>query len=836
MVELVELVLVALTAGAAAGTGEAASTAVQDAYQELKITTGEVLRRGISGADSAGGVVEMQLADPRAHRKELEGALARADDDERAELGAAARKVLVLVDPRGDAVGKYRVESRRDKGVQVRDHNVRTHHQDRMTARNSANAEAIAAVVQAGVVNGGISVHHGSAHTPVPHNLPPGARRFVGRSVELDRLTAFATAEAGSRVCVLDGQPGIGKTTLALRWGDTARGLFPDGQVYVDLRGFDSIRTAVTPEAAARMVLGALHVPMGSIPPEPDDQLALLRSTLDERRVLLIIDNVRDSTQVRPLLPGSRSCFTVVTARHRLHGLAVHHDAERIHLPPLTAEEAVHLLEQRLGTYRVETESAAVARIVAACGGHPLALSVVAARAADDPTNSLNGIVKALENKTEALDALHLPDAADMRAVFSLSYDNLPPAMAEGFRTLALFPGSRIDVRAAAAMIGSDLFQARETIHELVRCHLLGRTSSGHHAFHALAHIYGLEKTLRHDPPERREAIVVAVLNHLLHAASRADRLINDHRRPVALDPCLRPELLPVLTNRTDALAWFTSEYDNVLAAIAFATAEQLHPYTWQLAWTISNFAYLTARLQDWIDTHTDAVAAARRLGDRSVEVRLQQSLARAHGESGDYRRSVDWYSTALDILDELGDVQGRANALNGLAAVQLRANALHDAFDSASKALELYEGSGDDAATASTYSHLGRTCQALGEPTDAKRYHRLAENLYAKSDNLYGLAHVADSMAELESAAGRHRAAMTHLRRAVELHYKVGNLNYAAQSCRQLRSLLLDSDPAHALIEWLSQAIGTLEDNRKSEAAPFVEAIADHRSWSMSS
>ncbi|MGW4116264.1 GNAT family N-acetyltransferase [Actinosynnema sp. NPDC004786] len=694
-------------------------------------------------------------------------------------------------------------------------------------AGNHAGAGTIGTVVQAGVVNGPITVHQAPARATTPNNLPFGVQRMIGRQAQLDRLDALAGAASGSRLCVLDGQPGIGKTTLAVWWGDTARDLFPDGQVYVDLRGFDPTREAVTPEAAARMILGALHVPPSSIPSDPDDRLALLRSTLDDRRLLLIIDNVRESEQVRPLLPRSRGCFTVVTARHRLYGLVVHHDAERVPLPPLSDEESVHLLEQRLGHHRVQAERAAVDRVVAACGGHPLALSVVAARAVDDPANSLATIVRALESKSEALDVLRLADAGDLRAVFSLSYDNLSPAMAEGFRILALFPGSAIDVASAAAMTGHDQFQARETLTELVRCHLLGRTTATHYSFHTLAHAYGLEMTRRHDAPGRRADVLVALLNHLLHAAHRADRLINDHRRQVALAPCLRPELLPVLAGRSDAMAWFTAEYDNLLAAIALATAEQLHPYTWQLAWTIPNYAYLTARLRDWIATCADAVAAAARLGERSVEVRLRQSLARALGESGDHAASIAEYTTALEALEELGDVPGRANALNGLADVRLRAGAFADAFDSASEALKLYAGLGDDAATAGTFRLLGRTCQALGDPVEARRHHGLAQQLYARSDNAYGLAHVADSMADLESTTGRDDLAEAHLRRAVALHYRAENLNYAARSCRRLRDLLLASDPGHPSTDLLSRAIAVLEDNRKSEAAPLIARIA---------
>lgn len=692
-----------------------------------------------------------------------------------------------------------------------------------MTTENAAHADAMGAVVQAGVVHGGVTVGPASPHVPVPHNLPPPTHRFVGRRRELDRLTALATAAGGSRVCVLDGPPGIGKTELAVQWGAGVRELFPDGHVYVDLRGFDPTRAAVDPAEAPRLILGALHVPLSSVPTHPDDRLALLRSVLDQRRLLLVVDNVRSSDQVRPLLSPARGCFTVVTSRHRLDGLTVHHGAERVPVAPLRPAESVRLLAEHLGTHRVRTEHAAVARVVTACGGHPLALSVVAARAAD-PAESLDAIVRELESRGGALDALRLADVGDLRAVLSLSFDNLSADMRREFRTLALHPGSEIDVSAAAAMTGGDTFRARETIRELVRCHLLGRTSSGRFAFHTLTRAFAAEQAKAADPAELRAART-ALLNHQLHAANRADRLINGHRRPVPLEPCLRPELLPVLATRADALAWFTTEYDNVLAAAALARREGLHAYTWQLAWTIPNFAHLTGRWSDWIRAHTAAVAASRGLGDRSVEVRLRQSLARAHFQNGDHQQSVEGYLGALRTLEQLGDLPGRANALNGLAAVQLHAGSLDAAFRSASAALELYARPEvqDDEGTASTHHLLGRTCERLGRPAEARRHHLLARDLYARSDDSYGLAKVADAMAGLESAAGRDGRARAHLRRAVDLHLRSGNVVSAAESCRRLRALLDAGDP---VAEVLSRAIAALADNRESEAAALVAVI----------
>ncbi|NUT99374.1 MAG: tetratricopeptide repeat protein [Saccharothrix sp.] len=658
-----------------------------------------------------------------------------------------------------------------------------------MSTNNSVSGGTVTGLVQAGVLNGGVQVFE-APRPPVPHTLPPTTAHFVGRADHLDRLTRLAGAAGGSRICVVDGAPGVGKTTFAVRWGGSARDLFPDGQVYVDLHGFDPRRPAVEPDAAVRMVLDALHVPTRSIPPDPDGRAAYLRSVVDGRDLLLILDDVRDSEQVRSLLPGSPRCFTVVTARHRLDGLVLHHGAARLTLGPLAESAAIDMLTRHVGRDRVEAERSAVARAITACAGHPLALSVVAARAAADPTEPLEAIVDVLEDRYAALDALRLPDAVDFRAVFDLSYEHLAVPLAAAFRDLALHTGTAIDVRTAAAITGHDVSGARRVLDELVRRHLVDRAGGGH-ALHVLTHVYGAEKSRTTDAAAHRDGAVRAWLNHQLHAAASADRLINPHRRAIPLEPCARPELVPAFADRVAALGWFADEYDNVLAAIATATEGGVHPYTWQLAWVMSNFAYTGARWQDWISTHVDAVEAVRRSGDGHVEVRLRQSLARAYCENGDYERATAQFRAALDILDRIDDPAGRANAVNGLGGVQLRSGAFEQAFDTASHALSLYTALDDDAGTASTYSLLGRVSLMLGRLGEADRYHGRAHALYVRTGDFYGLAKVADCRAELALASGEVTRAALLLREAAQAHFGVGNRHHAALSCRRLATLL---------------------------------------------
>ncbi|MFI9811694.1 tetratricopeptide repeat protein [Saccharothrix variisporea] len=694
-----------------------------------------------------------------------------------------------------------------------------------MNTENKATGHHVSVLLQAGVVAGDVHLHEHPATRTAPHNLPPVTPRFTGRDRESAELTRLAGAERGSRVCVVDGAPGIGKTTFAVHWADSARALFPDGQIYVDLRGFDPQRPPVAPEAAIRVLLDSLHVPPAAVPPHPDGQLALFRNLVDHRRLLLVLDNAHDSEQVRPLLPRSAGSFTVVTSRHRLDGLHLHNGADRLTLLPLTDQEAVLLVERHLGPRQVDAEREAVRRVVTACEGHPLALSVVAARVALDPGVSLAAVVDELADRNAALDALTLPDGADLRAVFALSYNYLPEPAAAAFRYMALNPGTSFDAAAVAAMTGTELREARRTLAELDRRHLVSRRSAGRYAFHHLTLAFAEEKA-RTDLPERHSSAVPALLNHHLHAANRADRLINAHRRPVDLEPCARPDLLPDLTDRDAAMEWYAVEYDNVLAAAKTAAARAIHPYTWQLPWVLSNFAYLTARWRDWADTHVDAVAAARHLGNRPVEARLLQTLARAHSEAGEHAESVKHYQAALDILDDLDDVPGEANALNGLSGALLRSGAHDEAWKRAVHALDLYTSLNDRAGQASTHGLLGRVSHAAGRTAEAVRYHRLAQRWYDEIGDIYGLAHTADCLAELELASGKPGPAADLLRKAAELHHRVGNLHYAIQSCRTLRALMLTVADIAPSTGGLDRAITTLENRSPLTTAELAALI----------
>ena len=330
--------------------------------------------------------------------------------------------------------------------------------------------------------------------TVVPRQLPAGVAHFAGRTAELAELQAWqheaASADEAVKVLVIGGTAGAGKTALAVHWAHQSAGEFPDGQLYVNLRGFDPSGTPVAPGDALRWFLGAFGVTEEQIPDSVDAQSALYRSVLAGKRVLVILDNARDAAQVRPLLPGSRSCLALVTSRARLPGLAATEGARLVPLDVLTADEAHELLASRLGE-RARAEADAAQQLTEACSRLPLALSIVAARVAARPYLPLADLARELADAQGRLEALDAGDpVASVRAVFSWSCEQLSGPAARMFRLLGLHAGPDVTIAAAASLAGVDRGQAAAAVAELADAHLIAEHAPGRYAFHDLLRAY----------------------------------------------------------------------------------------------------------------------------------------------------------------------------------------------------------------------------------------------------------------------------------------------------------------------------------------------------------
>ena len=331
----------------------------------------------------------------------------------------------------------------------------------------------------------------------VPAQLPRDIRGFSGRGDELARLDALAATPGGTAMVITTvvGTAGVGKTALALHWAHRNRSRFPDGQFYVNLRGYDPAGQPMDPADAIRGFLDALGVPPDQVPPGRDARAALYRSLLDGRRVLVVLDNARDAEQVRPLLPGTPSALVLVTSRSPLAGLSALDGAVPVALDLLTTGDARDLLTHRLGAARLAAEPQAADDLIARCARLPLALAVVAARAAARPRLTLATLAAELADTASRLDALSVGDPlADVRGVFSWSYAALSPAAGQLFRLLGLHPGPDITAAAAASLAGLTPGQVRPTLTELVRAHLVTEHTPGRYTPHDLLRSYALEQ------------------------------------------------------------------------------------------------------------------------------------------------------------------------------------------------------------------------------------------------------------------------------------------------------------------------------------------------------
>ncbi|WP_107460978.1 AfsR/SARP family transcriptional regulator [Streptomyces sp. MA5143a] len=347
--------------------------------------------------------------------------------------------------------------------------------------------------------------------TPLrPARLPADNPVFVGRDAELGTLlwiTDAAAASTGAPATVLvSGMPGIGKTALAVHWAHRVADRFPDGRLHVSLRGFDAVRPPLEPDEALRGMLGALGVPAARMPAGVDSLAGLYRSTLAGRRLLVLLDDAADTEQVRPLLPAGPGSLTLVTSRLALSGLTAS-GAHPLHLDLPSTADAGAALARRVGQDRTAAEPGAAAEIVARCGRLPLALAVVAARAADRPEFPLSAIAAELRHPGDGLDAF--ADAGGvpgLRTAFGPSYRRLPPEHARLFRLLALRPGPDITPGTAAALAGLPPRRTRLLLDELADAHLVTEHAPGRYVQHPLLRLFAAELTAGYDSPTERRA------------------------------------------------------------------------------------------------------------------------------------------------------------------------------------------------------------------------------------------------------------------------------------------------------------------------------------------
>jgi DNA-binding SARP family transcriptional activator/tetratricopeptide (TPR) repeat protein len=618
-----------------------------------------------------------------------------------------------------------------------------------------------------------------AAALPRPSTLPPETAGFIAREDELDRLDLLLAGDtAVPRIAAVWGAAGIGKTALAVRWAHRAAPAFPDGVLYADLRGFDAAGTATAVGDVLRDLLEALGVGADRIPSTVDARTGLYRSTVAGRRVLVVLDNARDADQARPLLPGSVTCATLVTSRADLTGLVAREGARPLVLDLLGPDDAYRLLSARLGAGRLAAEPAAVRRITAACGGLPLALAVVAARAAVHPAAPLAAVSEALDRtlrEERPLDAFAGTDpAADVRAVLSWSYRQLGPA-ATLFRRIGLAPGG-LTAAAAASLLGETPEGTRRRLAELLAAGLLGEPVPGRYALHDLLHAYAAELATGADAPEERRAAQQRLLDHYVHTSIAATRVVRPYRTVMSAPPPRAGVTTAPVEDKQQALDWFRAERPALLAVLRRAAAAGDDTESWRLADGLIAYLDLTGTWREVREAATLGRRAAERAGDLYGQGRMHMAFAVGADRHGDNEVAKEAYLAALEVFRRLGDATAMGDAHNNLARVLSREDRNTDAVRHVHEALELYRAVGDDHRHARSLSGLAWYEVMLGDVAAALRHCEEALSALRAVDDTDGIAATLDTVATAHQRLGDHAAARTAYRQALDLHQHDGD------------------------------------------------------------
>ena len=607
---------------------------------------------------------------------------------------------------------------------------------------------------------------------PVPsgvNQLPGDVAGFTGRRAELAELDRVLAAErTGVPIVVVCGTAGVGKTALGLRWAHRIRSEFPDGRLYVDLRGYDPCAPVSAPEALGRLLDG-LGVTGAELPVDPDQRAARYRAELADRRVLVVLDNAASVDQVRPLLPGTSGCLVLVTSRNSLAGLVALHGARRVDVDLLPAPDAVALLRALVGE-RVEREPAAAADLAERCGRLPLALRVAAELAASRPASTLAELAGELADRRRRLRLLDVGDdvRAAVRPVFSWSYRQLSPAAASAFRRLGLHPGPDVTPAALAALTDTDTDHASRALQVLARNHLVHpTTAAGRYGVHDLLRAYAGELAVEHDAEPDRAAAVDRLLDHHLATAAAAVDLLYPTDRPHRPAASAAP---PAAFPGTDsARAWLDAERPTLVALCRFAEQDRRPHYAVALSATL--YRYLeSGHYTDAETIHETASRAARQAGDDGLIATSSTNLGALRRLLGDYDQAAGHLREAIERHRRSGAAHGAARALSNLGIVQERRGEYEEAASLHRQALALHRRQGNRHGQAAALLNLANTYHRPGHHQRASTHLEHALDLFRQTGDLMGQASALSNLGDVCANLRRYPEAAQHLTLAREL------------------------------------------------------------------
>jgi DNA-binding SARP family transcriptional activator len=600
----------------------------------------------------------------------------------------------------------------------------------------------------------------------VPRQLPVDSRLFTGRTAELEELVELAEragegAEAGMVVIsAINGMGGIGKTALAVRAGHRVGAHFPDGQLFIDLRGYDAKLAPLPPEEALEYLLRSLGVPSPAIPADMDERAALYRSRLAGNRTLILLDNAASTAQVQPLLPGAAGCLVLITSRNRMMGLD---DAHFFALDTLSPDEAIALLGKIAGAEPIGPCDPAARELVALCGYVPLAVRIVAARLRHNPRLTVPGLVEELREESGRLSQLRDEDR-DLISVFESSFRSLPAAEARLFRLLGLLPGPDFDAYAAANLTADGLAATERRLDSLLGQNLLIQHTPGRYWLHDLLRTYA--RSLGIEQAEE-QASLDRVFDYYEHTAVSASRLMDRRHRPPSSDRIQHPDPIRELPDYAAAVAWLGAERGNLVALMEHdcGPARRI-----SLTASLTSFIRAETSKRQQLVWNTAALEAAKAAGQPADRAEALLNLARVYRTGGGFDVAVELLRRAIDGYRELDDKLGEANVQCEIGRFSALLDDYAAAAEGQERALAIYRGLGDRLGEADALYELSRVSSQVGRFEAAEKLADEALALFHELGRPLGEAQVRIVLADLRRRAGDFEEAVDLLRRSAAI------------------------------------------------------------------
>jgi len=676
---------------------------------------------------------------------------------------------------------------------------------------------------------------------PVPRELPADVYGFIGRDGQLTELDGLLRASGGSPavvVALLCGTAGVGKTALAVHWGHRVADRFPDGQLYLDLRGYDPARP-LSPATALATLLRGLGVDGTELPQDVTGRAARYRTLVAGRRMLVILDNAHRADQVRPLLPGTPSCLVVVTSRDNLSGLVARDGARRVDLDVLSEADAVALLRTLVGP-RVDAEPDAATALVRCCARLPLALRLAAELAGARPDTPLAALVDDLADQRRRLDLLDTggdPRTA-VRAVFSWSYRHLSPDAARAFALMGLHPGGTFDAHAVAALAGTSPAQARRLVTELAGAHLV-EARRDRYAMHDLLRAYARDRAAADVSTVEAEEARTRLFDYLRDtAAATVDVLFPyEKQTPPTESPASTVDWLDAELPNLVEVAVHSPAHCVDLSRILFRYLETRGHYQTALAVhgkaveasvrradVLTNLGLTEERLgrSDAALEHLGrALELAVADGDRAAEARALGSLGAVHAGRGRYAESHEHLTRALAICRGTGDRHGEGALLGNLGLLHDRLGRFEEAVDYQRQAVQVLRQTGDRRLEGYALGNLGAVYGSLGRYAEALDHlHHALEHCRAVDDTA-GVGYMLGDLGAVYRRACRYDEALEHLARALATSREIGNRSMETDTLNSLGETLHAMGERDAALDHHRAALAAAAqtDNRRQHA-----------------